>query len=65
MPIVLATVWTDGSMTHMDAPRLMTVADARLRTPANSEVIAIIRNTAKVMPTSSAVNFALSLTSSL
>ena len=43
----------------------MTVADARLRTPANMDVIWIIRKTAKVMPTSSAVNFALSLTSSL
>jgi len=52
-------------MIHIDAPRLMTVADARYKTPANSEVIAIIRNTAKVMPTSSAENFALSLTSSL
>lgn len=51
-------------MIHMDAPRLITVAEARLRTPANRKVIAIIRNTAKVMPTSNAVNFALSLTSS-
>jgi hypothetical protein len=49
----------------MDAPRLITVAEARLSTPANSEVMAIIRNTAKVMPTSRALNFALSLTSSL
>jgi hypothetical protein len=52
-------------MIHMEDPRLITVAEARLRTPANSEVIAIIRKTAKVMPTTSAVNFALSLTSNL
>ena len=31
---------------------LITVADERCRMPANSEVISIIRKTAKVMPTS-------------
>ena len=34
----------------------MTVADERLRIPENSEVVSIIRNTAKVMPSSSAAN---------
>ena len=43
----------------------MTVADERLRMPANSEVISIIRNTANVIPTSSAANLLRSLTRSL
>src|SRR5579871_1316673 len=61
----LATDWTAGSMTHTLAPILITVAEPRFSTPANSEVIAIIRNTAKVMPMSSAVNLARSFTRSL
>jgi hypothetical protein len=44
---------------------LMTVDEDLLRMPANNDVISIIRNTAKVMPTISAVKMALSLTSSL
>ena len=47
------------------APMLMTVAEERLRIPANSEVISIIRKTANVMPTSNAANFARSLIRSL
>ena len=43
----------------------MTVAEERLKMPANSDVISIIKNTAKVMPTSSAAYFARSLTRSL
>ena len=65
MPMVLATVWTAGSITHTLAPMLITVADARLRTPANIDAIMIIRKTAKPMPTSKATNLALSFTSSL
>ena len=49
----------------MDAPMLITVAEDRVRIPANRDVISIIRNTAKVIPTSNAVYFARSLTSSL
>ncbi len=63
--MVLATVWIAGSITQIEAPILMTVADERVRIPANSEVISIIRNTAKVIPTSRAAYFARSLTSSL
>ena len=37
-------------MTQIEAPILMTVAEERLRIPANSEVISIIRNTAKRDP---------------
>ena len=54
-----------GSITQIEAPILMTVAEARFSMPANSEVISIIRKTANVMPTSSAANLARSLTSSL
>ena len=49
----------------MSAPMLMTVAEARVSTPANIEVIMIIRNTAKAMPMRRVRNLALSLTSSL
>jgi hypothetical protein len=52
-------------MTQTLAPILMTVADARLSTPAKSDVIWIIRNTAKVIPTSNAANLARSFTRSL
>jgi hypothetical protein len=52
-------------MTQTEAPILMTVAEERLRMPANSEVISIIRKTANVMPISSAAYFARSLISSL
>ena len=65
MPIELATVLTAGSMTHIRAPMLYTADEDRLSTPANSDVISIIRNTAKVMPTSKPLSLALSLTSSL
>src|SRR5579875_2387991 len=65
MPMVLATVFTAGSMTHMGAPMLMTVEDARLRTPANMEVIATMRKTAKVRPMRRPLNLARSLTRSL
>ena len=51
--------------TGQSAPMLMTVADERLKIPANSEVISIIRNTAKLIPTSRAAYLARSLTSSL
>ncbi len=44
---------------------MMTVAEALLRTPAKSDVMATMRKTANVIPTRSAVNLALSLTSSL
>lgn len=44
---------------------LITVAEERVRIPANSEVISIIKNTAKVMPTRRAAYFARSLTRSL
>ena len=63
--IELATVWTAGSITQTLAPMLITVADERLRMPENSDVISIIRNTANVIPTSKAENFARSLTRSL
>ena len=56
---------TDGSITHIGAPMLITVAEAWFKTPMNMEVINIIRKTANVMPTSKAVNFDLSLTRSL
>lgn len=65
MPTLLAMVCTAGSITHIFAPTLMTVDDERSRMPANSDVISTIRNTENVMPITSAVNFALSLTSSL
>src|SRR5271166_2617233 len=52
-------------MTQIEAPMLMTVAEERNRMPANSEVISIIRNTANVMPISSAAYFARSLIRSL
>ena len=61
----LATVWIAGSMTQIEAPILMTVADERIRIPANNDVISIIRNTANVMPTRSAAYLARSLTRSL
>jgi hypothetical protein len=63
--MVLATVWIAGSITQIDAPMLMTVAEERARMPANREVISIIKNTAKVIPTKSAAYFARSLTRSL
>ncbi len=44
---------------------LITVADERFSTPENSDVISIIRNTANVMPISSATYLARSLISSL
>ena len=56
---------TDGSITHIGAPILTTVAEAWFKTPMNMEVINMIRKTAKVMPTSNAVNFDLSFTRSL
>jgi len=43
----------------------VTLEYARFKMPANIAVICIIRNTAKVMPISSAENLAVSLTSSL
>ena len=54
----LATVFTAGSMTHMLAPMLITVAEERYNTPANIDVIWTMRNTAKEMPMRSAVNLA-------
>src|ERR1700758_1671349 len=65
MPMVLATVLTEGSITHIGAPMLITVDDARFSTPANIDVIAIIKKTAKVIPISRPVNLARSFTSSL
>ena len=52
-------------MTHIDAPMFVTVADDRLRMPANIDSIWTMRNTANVRPTSSVANFVRSLTSSL
>ena len=52
-------------MIHIGAPTLVIRECARLITPANIAVICIIRNTENVIPKSRAVNFALSLTSSL
>ena len=63
--MVLATVCTPGSIAHIDAPTLITVADARFRIPANIAIIWAIKKTAKVIPTINAVNFVLSFTSSL
>jgi hypothetical protein len=65
IPIELAGVWTAGSMTHIDAPIFVIVEDEWFITPANIDVMNIIRNAANVTPISKAVNFALSLTSSL
>ena len=48
--MVLATVFTAGSITQTLAPTFSTVADERCRMPANIEVICVIRNTEKVMP---------------
>jgi hypothetical protein len=42
----------------MDAPMLITVEDDRTRIPAKSDAISMIRKTAKVIPRSSAENFA-------
>src|SRR5579871_4704906 len=56
---------TAGSMIHTGAAMLYTLAEARFIMPMNVDVTCSIRNTAKVMPTSNAVNFALSFTSSL
>ena len=42
MPIELATVCTAGSMIHMEAPMLVTVAERVIRTPINMEVMANI-----------------------
>src|ERR1035438_490632 len=63
--VALVGVLTAGSMIHIAAPMLVTVAKARFRIPANIAVICIIRNTAKVMPINKAENLALSFTSSL
>jgi hypothetical protein len=63
--MVLATVWIAGSITQIEAPILMTVAEERARIPANRDVISIIKKTANVIPTSRAAYFARSLTSSL
>jgi hypothetical protein len=52
-------------MTQIEAPMFITVDEDRSRIPAKSEVIWIIRKTAKVIPTRSAANFALSFTSNL
>jgi len=60
-----AALFTAGSITQIRAPTLATMDEARLRTPANIDVISTMRKTAKVMPMSRAPNFARSLTSSL
>ncbi len=52
-------------MIHILAPVLVTVAEAFFIIPANIDVIWIIRNTEKVIPTSSAANLPLSLTNNL
>ncbi|CAB3758389.1 hypothetical protein LMG29660_03419 [Burkholderia puraquae] len=65
MPMLFAIVFTAGSITHIFAPMLITDADDLFRIPANSDVISIISSTENVMPMVSAVNFALSFTSSL
>ena len=52
-------------MTQTLAPMLVTVAEALFRIPAKSDVICTIRNTANVMPTSSAENLPRSFVSSL
>lgn len=63
--MLLATVLTAGSITHIFAPMLVTVEEDLLRIPENMEVIWIIKKTAKVIPTSNAANLPLSFTSSL
>jgi hypothetical protein len=62
--MLLATVFTAGSMTQSFAPVFITVAEARLMTPANIDVTITISRTAKVMPTSKATNLPRSLTRS-
>ena len=57
MPIALVTIWTDGSITQIRAPMLITVAGARFSTPSDVAVICLIRKTAKVMPISRAGAF--------
>ena len=63
--MLLATVVTAGSITHILEPMLMTTDEALRKTPEKIEVIITIKKTAKVMPISKAANFPLSLTSSL
>ena len=52
-------------MTQTLAPTLMMVAEALDRIPAKTEVSWTMRNTAKLIPTSSAANLPRSFTSSL
>jgi hypothetical protein len=52
-------------MIQTGAAMLYTVAEARFIMPMKTDVTCSIRNTAKVIPTSNAVNLALSLTKSL
>jgi len=54
-----------GSITQIEAPMLMTVADERVKIPAKRDVISIIKNTANVIPTKSAAYFDRSLTNNL
>src|SRR5579862_9820288 len=65
MPTEFETVCTAGSITHIEAPTLITVEEAWFKTPMNIEVMNMIRKKANVIPTSSAVNLARSLTKSL
>src|SRR5580765_6153625 len=63
--MLLSTLLTEGSMTQILTPVFVTVADDLRRTPANTDVIVTIRNTANVIPISNAKNLPRSLSSSL
>lgn len=63
--MLFAVVFTAGSITQILAPMFITVEDDLCKIPANIDVIITIKKTAKVIPTRSAANFALSFTNSL